>query len=118
MTDVSPRRTVPASSYAHRMTPDQVDAFARSLVGCKRKGTEARPAWYVDDRLVARLEDPTILVVRMEFDLRDRLTAAHPETFGVPPRFEKHLKAQVALDHGNDDAIRDAIRLAWEMQRR
>jgi hypothetical protein len=100
------------------MTPEEVHAYAVSLPGCKRKGTEARPAWYVDDRLVARLEDPTILVVRMSFDLRDELTATHPETFGVPPRFEKHYKVQVALDHGNDDAIRDAIRRAWEMQRR
>jgi hypothetical protein len=99
------------------MSPDDVDEFARSLPGCKRKGTEARPAWYVDDRLVARLEEVTILVVRMDFGVRDRLTAAHPETFGVPPRFEKHFKVQVALDHGNDDAIRDSIRLAWEMQR-
>ena len=100
------------------MTPDEVHACAIALPGCKRKGTEARPAWYVDDRLVARLEGPTILVVRMEYDVRDRLTEAHPETFGVPPRFEKHFKVQVALDHGNDDEIREAIRLAWEMQRR
>lgn len=100
------------------MTPHEVDEFARSLAGCKRKGTEARPAWYVDDRLVARLEDPTTLVVRMAYDVRERLTAAHPETFGVPPRFEKHLKVQVALDHGNDDAVQQAIRLAWELQRR
>jgi hypothetical protein len=100
------------------MTPEEVDEYARSFPRCKRKGSEARPAWYVDDRLVARLEDPTIMVVRMDFTVRERMTAAFPETFGVPPRFEKHLKAQVALDRGNDDAIRDAIRLAWEMQHR
>ena len=36
------------------MTPEEVDEFARSLPGCKRKGTPSHPAWYVDDRLVAR----------------------------------------------------------------
>jgi hypothetical protein len=118
MTHLSARRGVPAASYGRSMTPDEVDEYARSLPRCKRKGTEARPAWYVDDRLVARLEDATIMVVRMDFDVRERMTAAFPETFGVPPRFEQHLKAQVALDRGNDDAIRDAIRLAWEMQHR
>ena len=117
MTHVSPRRPVPAAPYPRGMTPDEVDEYARSLPGCKQKGTYARPAWYVDDRLVARVEEPTILVVRMELNVRERLTAAHPETFGVPPRFEKHYKVQVSLDHGNDDTIREAIRLAWEMQR-
>ncbi len=100
------------------MTPEEIDDFARSLPGCKRKGTAARPAWYVDDRLVARLDEPGFLVVRMQFDVRERLAASYPDTFGVPPRFEKHLKVQVALDHGNDDVIRDALRRAWEMQRR
>ena len=99
------------------MTPDDVDEFARSLPGCKRKGTTAKPAWYVDDRLVARLVDAGELLVRAGFADRERLLAAHPMTFGVPPRYEKHRKVQVLLD-GDADAIREAIRLAWQMQRR
>ena len=99
------------------MTPDEVDEFARSLPGCKRKGTAARPAWYVDDRLVARLIDAGELVVRAGFADRERLLTAHPTTFGVPPRYEKHMKVQALLD-GDADAIREAIRLAWQMQRR
>ncbi|WP_183100110.1 hypothetical protein [Nocardioides pelophilus] len=99
------------------MSPDQVDAFARSLPGVKRKGTEARPAWYVDDRLVARLVDEGELVVRSSFERRERLVADHPETFGIPPRYEKHLKVQ-ALLNGDATAICDAIRSAWELQRR
>lgn len=99
------------------MSPDEVDSFARSLPGCKRKGTAAHPAWYVDDRLVARLVDPGELLVRADFAERDRLLAEHPETFGVPPRYEKHQKVQ-ALLAGDPAAIREAIRLAWELQRR
>jgi hypothetical protein len=100
------------------MTPDDVAAYAGSLPRCKRKGTASRPAWYVDDRLVVRLEDPTTLTVRCSFAHRARLVARHPETFGVPPAFERHLKVQVVLDHGNDDAIRDAISAAHELQRK
>lgn len=100
------------------MTPDEVDVFARSLPRCKRKGSTARPAWYVDDRLVARLEDPATLTVRASFADRERFVAQHPETFGVPPRMEKHLKVQAVLDHGNDDAIRMALRAAYDLQRR
>jgi hypothetical protein len=35
----------------------------------------------------------------------------------VPPRYEKHMKVQVLLD-GDTNAIREAIQLAWQMQRR
>lgn len=98
------------------MTPEEVDAIARSLPGCKRKGTEVRPAWYVDNRLVARLVDPGELVIRAAFPDRERLVAEHPDTFGVPPRYEKHLKVQALLT-GDADAIRAAIHAAWEMQR-
>lgn len=98
------------------MTPDEVDEYARSLPGCKRKGTTARPASYVDNRLVARLVDPGKLLVRAGFDARDRLVAKHPETFGVPPRYEKHMKMQALLS-GDAAAIRDAIRAAWALQR-
>jgi len=38
------------------MTPDEVHAFAISLPGCKRNGTEARPAWYADDRLAWEMQ--------------------------------------------------------------
>ena len=54
----------------------------------------------------------------MAFAVRERLAAAHPETFGVPPRFEKHYKVQALLDAATPTAIRAAIRLAWELQRR
>jgi len=99
------------------MTPDEVDAYARSLPGCKRKGTEARPAWYVDDRLVARLVDPGELLIRADTAGRERLVADHPDTFGVPPRYEKHHKVQALLS-GDASAICGAIRAAWELQRR
>ncbi len=99
------------------MTPEEVDEFARSLPGCKRKGTAAQPAWYVEDRLVARLVDRTELLVRAGPEQRERLVAEHPGTFGVPPRYEKHEKVQALLD-GDDHALRGAIRSAWEMQRR
>ena len=98
------------------MTPEEVDDFARSLPGCKRKGTTAKPAWYVADRLVARLVDEGELLVRSGFAERERLVAAHPETFGVPPRYEKHMKVQALLS-GDGAAIRAAIRGAWELQR-
>lgn len=99
------------------MTLDDVHAFATGLPGCTRKGHPGRVAWYVDDRLVVRQDEPGTLMIRVDVEDRERLLAAHPDTFGVPPRWEAHRKVQAELD-GDADAIREAIRLAWEGQRR
>jgi hypothetical protein len=100
------------------MTPAEVGAYAESLVGVKRKGTAQRPAWYVRDRLVARLQDPTTLVVRVPLTEREALLAAYPDAFGVPPRLEAHHKVEAYLDHASPAAVRAAIDLAWDYQRR
>ena len=55
------------------MTLDEVGAYAESLPLVKRKGTESRPAWYVDDRLVVRLHDPNTLVIRVPLSKRESL---------------------------------------------
>ena len=72
-----------APVYASKMTPQEVRRYVESLPQVKRKGTEARPAWYVEDRLVARLDDPNTLVIRVPLSRRESLLESYPETFGV-----------------------------------
>jgi len=105
-------------AYASRMTPDEVGRYAESLPQVKRKGTEARPAWYFQDRLVVRLQDPSTLVIRVPLSRRESLLETYPESFGVPPRMEAHHKVEAYLDRAQPRAVRTAIDLAWEMQRR
>jgi hypothetical protein len=100
------------------MDLEDIGRLALSHVGVKRKGTEARPAWYVDDRLVVRWLDPTSVVIRAGFRERERLVADHPDTFGVPPRFESHMMVVVELDHADPPAVERAISEAVELQRR
>jgi hypothetical protein len=100
------------------VTPDEVGLFAESLPEVKRKGTESRPAWYVHDRLVVRLQDQTTLVIRVPLSRREALLEAYPDSFGVPPRMEAHHKVEAYLDRAQSQAVRTAIELAWEMQRR
>ena len=107
-----------ASAYASQMTPHEVRCYLESLPQVKRKGTESRPAWYVDDRLVARLDDPNTLVIRVPLSKRESLLDSYPETFGVPPRMEAHHKVVAYLDRAQSRAVHTAIDLAWEMQRR
>lgn len=99
------------------MTPEEVAACAEALDGVRRKGTTARPAWYVRDRLVVRLTDPVTAVVRVPLEERERLLATWPDTFGVPPRMEAHHKVEAYLDHADPAGVAEAIRLAWELQR-
>jgi hypothetical protein len=100
------------------MTPEEVGRYAESLPEVKRKGTDVRPAWYVRDRLVVRLQDPTTVVIRVPLSSREALLEAYPDSFGVPPRMEAHHKVEAYLDRAQPRAVRAAIDLAWEMQRR
>jgi hypothetical protein len=100
------------------MTPDEVGRYAESLPQVKRKGTESRPAWYVQDRLVVRMHDQDTLVIRVPLSKRELLLETYPGSFGVPPRMEAHHKVEAYLDRAEPRAIRAAIGLAWEMQRR
>lgn len=100
------------------MTLDEVGRYAESLAQVKRKGTESRPAWYVHDRLVVRAHDPTTVVIRVPLSKRERLLETYPDAFGVPPRMEKHHLVEAYLDQARPEAVRAAIDLAWEMQRR
>jgi hypothetical protein len=100
------------------MTPEDVGRYAESLPEVKRKGSQLRPAWYVHDRLVVRLHDLNTLVIRVPLSERDSLVEAYPDTFGVPPRMEAHHKVEAYLDRAQPRAVRRAIDLAWEMQRR
>ena len=105
-------------AYAARVTPEEVGSYAESLPQVKRKGTESRPAWYVTDRLVVRLQDPGTLVIRVPLSKREALLDAFPDCFGVPPRMEAHHKVEAYLDRASPIAVRTAIDLAWTMQRR
>ena len=100
------------------MTPDEVGRYAESLQQVRRKGTDALPAWYVQDRLVARLQDSNTLVIRVPMSRRESLLETYPDSFGVPPRMEAHHKLEAYLDRAQPGAVRRAIDLAWEMQRR
>ena len=100
------------------MTPDEVGRYAESLPQVKRKGTELRPAWYVHDRLVVRLQDQNTLVIRVPLSERESLLETYPDSFGVPPRMEAHHKVEAYLDRAQPRAVRLAIDLAWEMQQR
>lgn len=72
--------------------------------------------WRYHGRVVARQLDDTHVVIRSSFEARDFLLHSFPETFSVPDRFAKHMMVVADLEHGNADAVEDAVISAWELQ--
>jgi hypothetical protein len=90
--------------------------LAAELDGVAERRGEGRLDWRYRGRLVARQLDDSHIVIRASFELRDFLLQSFPETFSAPGRFAKHMMVVADLEHGNADAIEDAVISAWELQ--
>jgi hypothetical protein len=90
--------------------------LAAQLEGVSESRREGLLQWRYHGRLVARQLDDTHVVIRATFELRDLLLQSFPETFSVPGRFAKHMMVVADLEHGNPDAVEDAVIAAWELQ--
>jgi hypothetical protein len=90
--------------------------IAAQLEGVAESRREGLLQWRYHGRLVARQLDDTHVVIRATFELRDLLLELFPETFSVPGRFAKHMMVVADLEHGNPDAVEDAVIAAWELQ--
>jgi hypothetical protein len=99
------------------MKLDEVASIATSYAGVRQTSVEGLLQWRFHGRLVVRQLDPSHLVIRAEFDVREGLVDRHPKTFSVPTRFAQHMMV-VANLAGDPSAIEDAIEAAWELQRR
>jgi len=95
---------------------EDLSRLATQLDGVSESRRDGLLDWRYRGRLVARQLDGTHVVVRVTFDFRDFLLHSFPETFSVPARFAKHMMIVADLEHGNADAIEDAVIAAWELQ--
>ena len=95
---------------------DDLRRIAAQLEGVSESRREGLLDWRYHGRLVARQLDETHVVIRCSFGLRDFLLQSFPETFSVPGRFAKHMMIVADLEHGNPDAVEDAVIAAWELQ--
>jgi hypothetical protein len=90
--------------------------LAAELEGVVERSRDGLLDWRYRGRLVARELDDNHVLIRASFDFRDFLLQSFPETFSVPRRFAKHMMIVADLEHGNADAIEDAVIAAWELQ--
>ena len=98
------------------MRVDDLSRLAAQLEGVSESRREGLLHWRYHGRLVARQLDDAHVVIRASFEFRDLLLQSFPETFAVPGRFAKHMMVVADLEHGNPDAVEDALIAAWELQ--
>ena len=98
------------------MNLEDLSRLAAQLHGVSESRRDGLLDWRYQGRLVARELDEGRVVIRASFDFRDFLLRSFPETFSVPGRFAKHMMIVADLEHGNPDAIEDAVIGAWELQ--
>jgi hypothetical protein len=98
------------------MTLTDVSRLTAQLDGVVERIRDGLLDWRYHGRLVARQLDETHVVIRTSFEFRDFLLRSFPETFSVTDRFAKHMMVVADLEHGNADAIEDAVIGAWELQ--
>jgi hypothetical protein len=98
------------------MTLADVSGVTAQLDGVVERTRDGLLDWRYHGRLVARQLDETHVVIRASFEFRDFLLRGFPETFSVTDRFAKHMMVVADLEHGNADAIEDAVIGAWELQ--
>ena len=98
------------------MSLDDVSRLTAQLDGVTERTKDGLLDWRYHGRLVARQLDDGQIVIRATFEFRDFLLRSFPETFSAPGRFAKHMMVVADLEHGNADAIEDAVIGAWELQ--
>ena len=62
--------------------------------------------------------EPDTLVVRMDFDERDELIAADPETYYLKEHYVDYACVLVRLRRVHPDALRDLLRTGWRFMSR
>ena len=98
------------------MSLEELSGLAAQLEGVSERRRDGLLDWRFHGRLVARQLDDNQVVIRAEFEFRDFLLHSFPETFSVPERFARHMMIVADVEHGNADAIEDAVIAAWELQ--
>lgn len=98
------------------VTIERVGELALSLPRVKQKACGDLIGWWVDNRLLARQLDADTVVIRADFEPRERLLADFPQTFVMHPRFEAHQMVVAELPAADETGVTRALHEAWSLQ--
>ncbi len=114
--------TAKATKQARRATNapvtwDTVRQISLSLDDVEESTSYGTPAFKVRGALFVRLHqdfDSTI-VLGTDFEQRDELLAADPETYFITDHYRNYSWVLVRLSRVHRDALRDLLRMAWRL---
>ena len=95
------------------VTYEQVRDFALTLPGVEESTSYGTPALKVRGRLLARLREPGILVVRVGADNQEALIAMEPDIYFITPHYAGNWAVLVHLDAIEEAAMRALIVETW-----
>lgn len=91
-----------------------VRKLALSLDKVEESTSYGTPAFKVGGKLFLRLhQDQESLIVRMNFDQRERLIAARPDTYYIIDHYKDYEWLLVRLSRVQQDELWDLIQVAW-----
>ena len=104
----NPKRTTRKVTFAN------VCKLALALPGVEEGRSYSTPAFRVRGKLLARIkEDGSTLVVRTDFDTREALMAADPETFFITHHYRGYPAMLVRLSKVHPEDLRKLLEAAW-----
>ena len=105
------------------VTFDEVRELALTLPGVEAGTSWGAFAVKVRGKMFAcgathKSAEPDTLVVRMDFDQRDELLAADPETYYLKEHYVDYACVLVRLRRVHRDALRDLLLMGWQFMSR
>jgi hypothetical protein len=115
----SPKKKKVKQGRGAANTPAAFGAVRRIALalGNVEEGTSyGTPAFKVGGELFVRMhQDGESLVVRTDFEQREELMAADPETYYITDHYLNYEWILIRLSRVHPDALRDLIRMAWRL---
>jgi hypothetical protein len=94
----------------------EVRRIALALDNVEEGTSYGTPAFKVRGELFVRMhQDGESLVVRTDFEQREELMAAEPETYYITDHYLNYEWILIRLSRVQPDALRDLIRMAWRL---
>jgi len=96
------------------VTVDTVRKLAMALPGVEEGSSYGTPAFKVNKKLLARFhQDGESLVVKVEFEAREALMSANPETFYITDHYRDWPWMLVRLSKVDADELRQLLEESW-----
>jgi hypothetical protein len=102
-----------------KITFDTVREIGLALPDVEEGTTYGAPSLKVHGKMFAcpaihRSADPGSLAIRIDFDRREELMAADPETYYITDHYVNYPAMLVRLSRVHPDALRDLLLMAWQ----